>query len=207
MCYQDRDDLRSLPTSFFEQLEPLYGQMREVQILGGEPFAIRSLRDFMQGFPAERFPDARFAIMSNGTIHDDKTVDLVRALRMSWMSISVDAATEATYAHIRRGGDYAHTMRGVRRWIDLGRECDFPVHIAFTVMRDNVTELPHFAQLGRDLGVDVLLGTMFGTKGDQHMIDTDLLVASIAQTREIIGPPEAGMPLANITLAAVEQLV
>jgi MoaA/NifB/PqqE/SkfB family radical SAM enzyme len=174
-----------------------------MQLLGGEPFAIRRLREFMQGFPTEQFPDARFAIVSNGTIHDEATIAMVRALRMSWMSISVDAATEATYARIRRGGDYAHTLRGVRRWIDLGRECGFPVHVAFTIMRDNAEELPLFAELARELGADVLFGRVFGTKGDQHLIDLDVLRSSIARTREIIATPEGAMPLANITLSSI----
>lgn len=203
MCYQDRNDLRSLPDTFFQQMEPLFGQIQEIQILGGEPFAIRHLREFVAGFPSERFPDARFAIMSNGTIHDDRTLNLVRALQMSWMSISVDAATEATYARIRRGGDFATTLRGVRRWIDIGRERGFPVHIAFTVMRDNVAELPQFAELARELGVDALFGKLSGTKADQHLIDPEVLRVSVARTREIIAPPGATMPLANITLSAV----
>lgn len=43
--------------------------------------------------------------------------------------------------------------------------------------------------------------------GDQHTTATDLLISSIERTREIIGLPDAEMPLANGTLAAVEQLV
>jgi radical SAM protein with 4Fe4S-binding SPASM domain len=203
MCYQDRDDLRSLPKDFFEQMAPLFEHIQEMQILGGEPFVIRSLREFMQSFPSDRYPDARFAIMSNGTIHDDKTLDLVRQLRMSWMSISIDAATAETYARIRRGGDFATTLGGARRWIEVGRECGFAVHIAFTVMRDNVDELPLFAELARDLGVDALFGSVFGTKGNQILIDRDRLRAAVARTREIILAPGVDMPLANLTLSAI----
>lgn len=202
MCYQDRADLRSLPPAFYEQLEPMFAWMQEAQILGGEPFAIRGLRTFMRDFHSERFPDARFAIMSNGTIHDDRTVELVRALRLSWMSISLDAATEATYAHIRRGGNFVHALDGAKRWIELGRECGFAVHIAFTVMKDNVTELPEFAALAASLGVDALFGTVFGDRGNQRSIDADLLRHSVTRTREIIAPP-ANMPLANLTLSAI----
>jgi radical SAM protein with 4Fe4S-binding SPASM domain len=202
MCYQDRDDLRSLPPSFYEQLEPMFACMQEAQILGGEPFAVRTLRSLMRDFPSARFPDARFAIMSNGTIHDDRTVELVRTLRMSWMSISLDAATEATYAHIRRGGNFMNALEGAKRWIELGRECGFTVHIAFTVMKDNVRELPQFARLAAGLGVDALFGRVFGDKGDQREIDREALRQAIVQTRAIIAPP-AKMPLANLTLAAI----
>jgi radical SAM protein with 4Fe4S-binding SPASM domain len=203
MCYQERTDLRSLPLTFYEQLEPMYGRMQEMQILGGEPFAIRRVRQFLQAFPTDRYPDARIALTSNGTIHDEKTIALARTLRVSWMSISIDAATDATYAHIRRGGDLATTLRGARRWIDLGRERGFPVHIAFTVMRDNVDEIAAFVELARDLGVDALFGTMNGTKADQHLIDSRGLRRSIARAREIIASATKPMPLADLTLSAM----
>ena len=203
MCYQDRNDLRALPETFYRDMEPLYPFMQEVQIIGGEPFAIKRLRNFMAEFPRERFPDARFSIVSNGTVYDDTTVDIVRRLSVSWMSISVDAATPATYAAIRRRGIYENTMTGVRRWVALGKEQGFPVHLAFCVMRDNVQEMAAFAGIARELGADVLFGRVFGTKTEQHDIDEDMLRTSIAVTREIVAPPFADMPLANLTLGSI----
>lgn len=203
MCYQDREDRRALPESFYRDFEAFYPYMQEVQIIGGEPFAIRRLRDLMAAFPKRCFPDAKFSIVSNGTIHDAKTIDIVRALSVSWMSISVDAATEGTYARIRRGGNFANTMTGARTWIALGKELGFPVHLAFTVMRDNVTEMDAFAALGDGLGADVLFGRVTGTKGDQHVIDEDALAAALARTKSFLAARESSMPLANLTLASI----
>jgi radical SAM protein with 4Fe4S-binding SPASM domain len=202
MCYQDREDRRSLPESFYGDLAGYYPYLQEVQIIGGEPFAIRRLRDLMAGFPKAQFPDAKFSIVSNGSIHDPKTVGIVRGLSVSWMSISVDAASEATYARIRRGGDFATTMAGAQKWIELGRELGFPVHLAFTVMRDNVTEMDAFVELACGLGADVLFGRIAGTKGDQHLIDPEALATSVARTRAFLAPRESIMPLAILTLAS-----
>lgn len=203
MCYQDRNDRRALPASFFKDLEPLFVTMQEVQIIGGEPFAIRRLRKFMRNFPRDRYPDARFAIVSNGTLHDDKTLQIVRDLRVSWMSISVDAASDATYARIRRGGDLETTLRGVRRWIDVGRDGGFPVHMAFTVMRDNVDEMPQFAQLAHELGADVLFGKVFGMKADQHLIDPQALRLATKKTGDFVESVRSQMPLARLTLSSI----
>jgi radical SAM protein with 4Fe4S-binding SPASM domain len=203
MCYQDRKDLRSLPENFYQQMEMLYQFMQEVQVIGGEPFAIKRLRTLMAEFPMERYPDARFAMVSNGTVHDDKTLDIVRRLNVSWMSISVDAATAPTYARIRRGGNFENTMTGVRKWIALGKDKGFPVHVAFCVMRDNVTEMPEFAEMARELGADVLFGQIanpFDILGGQELIDRKALQTALALTRSVVAPP-APMPLANLTLA------
>src|SRR5262245_27701344 len=178
MCYQDRDDHRALPESFYRDFQAFYPHLQEVQAVGGEPFAIRRLRDLMATFPSARFPDAKFSIVSNGTIHDPRTIGIVRALPVSWISISVDAASEATYAHVRRGGNFSKTMAGARKWIAVGREMGFPVHLAFTVMRDNVTEMEAFAELAFGLGADVLFGRVSGSKGNQHLIDADALEAA-----------------------------
>lgn len=203
MCYQDRKDLRSLPDIFFEQMEMLYPFMQELQVIGGEPFAIKRLRTLLAEFPKEQYPDTRFAIVSNGTVHDDKTIDMVRRQNVSWMSISIDAATAPTYARIRRGGNFENTITGVRKWIALGRDKGFPVHIAFCVMRDNVTEMPAFAEMGRELGVDVLFGRVsraFDTTSGQELIDGNALRKALELTRSVVAPP-APMPLANMTLA------
>ena len=205
MCYQDRNDLRALPESFFQQMEMLYPFMQEVQVIGGEPFAIKRLRALLSEFPKESYPDATFSIVSNGTVHDDKTVDIVRRLSVSWMSISIDAATAPTYARIRRGGNFENTMTGARKWIALGREKGFPVHLAFCVMRDNVNEMTNFAELGLELGADVLFGRVsraFYTDTGQELIDEDALRAAVERTRTIIAPP-APMPLANLTLSTL----
>jgi radical SAM protein with 4Fe4S-binding SPASM domain len=203
MCYQDRADLRALPETFFQQMEMLYPFMQEVEMVGGEPFAIKRLRTLMSEFPVERYPDARFALVSNGTVHDEKTIGVVRRLNVSWMAISVDAATPATYARIRRGGNFENTMAGIRKWIALGMQKGFAVHLAFCVMRDNVKEMPAFASLAGELGVDVLFGRIFqpfyADTGQEH-IDGEALRSALALTKEIVKPP-AAMPLANLTLS------
>ena len=206
MCYQDRNDLRVLPSSFFEEIATLYPFMQEMQLIGGEPFAIKRLRTIMAEFPKERYPDAKFSIVTNGTVHDDKTVDLVAGLNVSWMSISIDAASAPTYERIRRGGNFENTMNGVRKFIALGRKKGFPVHIAFCVMSENLHEVAAFAQLGRELGADVLFGRVSRSfyVNDQHLIDEEKLKAEVQRAKALVAPP-APMHLANLTLSALVQ--
>ena len=203
MCYQDRQDKEVLPERFYGEMLELYGYIQEIEILGGEPFAIRRLRDFLGSFPADRFPDTKFSFVTNGSIHDSRTTDLVRNLNVSWMSISLDAATAPTYARIRRGGDFAVTLDGARKWISLGREQGFSVVLAFTVMRDNVTELPLFTELACEQNVDCLFGWVQGTKGDQHLIDEELLSQSIDLTKAVIASATREMPMATLTLESI----
>ncbi len=203
MCYQDRDDLQSLPEIFYQQMEMLHHAAQEIQVLGGEPFAIRRLRDFLSSFDKTLYPDARFSFVTNGTVHDAKTIDLVRGLNVSWMTISLDAATPETYARIRKKGDFALTMAGVHKWIELGRENGFTVTLAFTLMKDNAAEMPMFIQLASDLGVDCLIGSLIGVKGGQQEITERRLRDSLAQSRAVIQRGPFPMPLAELTLDSV----
>lgn len=204
MCYQERDDLRTLPEAFYEQIRQFQECVQEIQVLGGEPFAIRRLRDFLSGFSQAQYPDALLALVSNGTIHDAKTIEIVRNLRMSWMTISLDAATPETYAHIRRKGVFANALEGAKIWIAIGREKGFPVSLAFTVMKDNVHEMPMFAKLAQSLGVDFLFGTLQqGSRGGQNCIAERVLLDSIAATREVLESSLHPMPLAALTLSSL----
>ena len=203
MCYQDRDDLRTLQEAFYEQIGEFQDCVQEIQVLGGEPFAIRRVRDFLSGFSEAQHPDAHLALVTNGTIHDAKTIEIVRNLRMSWMTISLDAATTGTYAHIRRKGDFANAIEGAKKWIAIGSDKGFPVSLAFTVMKDNVHEMPMFAELAKSLGVDCLFGTLQGSKGGQNFIEEHILLDSIASTRAVLESSSHPMPLAALTLSSL----
>jgi uncharacterized Fe-S cluster-containing radical SAM superfamily protein len=203
MCYQDRDDTRTLPDEFYQQLAELHDCVQEIQVLGGEPFAIRRVREFLRCFSRERFPDSRFSLVTNGTVHDGGTLELVRNLAVSWMTVSLDAATPETYARIRRKGDFADALEGTRKWIALGREQGFVVTIAFTVMHDNVHEIASFARMAGGLGIDCLYGTVMGDKGGQRVIDKGLLLTSLAAGRAEVASTGFPMPLAELTLSSI----
>lgn len=208
MCYQDRNDLRHLPETLYQDMIEYQPFIQEVELIGGETLAIKRFRQFLEFFAgSDEFPDLRFSFVTNGTVHDDNTINLVRKLTVSWISVSVDAATFATYEKIRRGGNFDITCEGIKRWTDLGREKGTPVLLSFTVMKDNVKEIADFVRLARRHGADCLFGKVQGEKGGQNIIDMDALRISAAEAVKIASAFSAEMPIANLTLAALTSTI
>jgi radical SAM protein with 4Fe4S-binding SPASM domain len=204
MCYQDRNDLRELPEKFYQDILDYQSAIQEIQLIGGETLAIKRYRQLLKSFAdSAEFPDLTFAFVTNGTVHDDNTLDLIRKLRVSWISISVDAATFPTYAIIRRGGDFHHTCKGIERLTNLGREQGISVLISFTVMKDNVHETADFVRMARTFGVDAIFGRILGTKGGQNIIDPELMKASLTEAIAVASQSETEMRIANITLKSL----
>ena len=204
MCYQDRSDMRELPEKFYQDLLDYQPAIQEIQLVGGETLAIKRFRQFLKFFAeSTEYPDMRFAFVTNGTVHDDNTLDMIGKLQVSWISISVDAATFPTYAIIRRGGNFLDTCKGIERLTDLGRRRGIPVLISFTVMKDNVNETADFVRLARNYGVDAIFGKILGTKGGQHLIDPDIMEASLKEAIAVASPYGEEMRIATITLRSL----
>lgn len=201
MCYQDRNDLRHLPETFYEDIIKFQPYIQEMIMIGGETLAIKRFRKFLQFFAeSDEYPNLWFSIVTNGTVHDDETLNLIRRINVSWISISVDAATKDTYAHIRRGGDFEHTCKGIERLTQLGREKNTPVMITFTAMKDNVTEIADFVRLAIKYKTDCLFGKVFGEKGGQDKIDPVLFRSSLEEAIAISAPYKDEMRFTNLTL-------
>jgi MoaA/NifB/PqqE/SkfB family radical SAM enzyme len=180
--------------------------MQELLLMGGEPLVIKEIRKLMEDFPSDRFSDLQFSIITNGTIFDEKTIRLIRKSRLSWVLISIDAAKPETYAHIRKHGDLAKTIEGVRTWKHLSDECGFDLVLSYTAMRDNIKEMAEFIELSRQHGVDCQFSLVSGTKADQHLIDYETLDLEIDRSLAVLAALKADetMPLARSSLIALK---
>jgi MoaA/NifB/PqqE/SkfB family radical SAM enzyme len=101
--------------------------------------------------------DTEVSINSNGTLLTPERIDRLLRSPLSWISISLDAATPETYRRIR-GADFDLVISRVK---DLIRERNarqsarrLRVFINMTLMRANIEEFPRFVELAADLGVD-----------------------------------------------------
>ena len=133
-------------------------------LLGGEPLATKEIRRIVSEFPHVACPDARFVFITNGTVFDERTMELVSQAAISWVVISIDAARPERYAHIRRPGILAKTLAGVRAWKSLGETVGFPLVFSVTVMRDNLRELTEFTELAENHNVDCQFSLVSGSK-------------------------------------------
>jgi radical SAM protein with 4Fe4S-binding SPASM domain len=91
-----------------------------------------------------------------------RSAELIHA-GLSWLHVSLDGATAATYEEIRhntrfapQAGQFDTVVRNLRSLVAL-RGGDSPaVKLVFVAMRRNIAELPALVRLASDIGVDEL---------------------------------------------------
>ncbi|MBN1465269.1 radical SAM protein [candidate division KSB1 bacterium] len=97
---------------------------------------------------------------TNGHFFTPEMADRVVQSKLDSMIISLDGATQETYAHYRVRGQLDTVLQGIRNLVDAKKRAATQVpylFLQFLVMKQNEHELAAVKQLARELGVDRLL--------------------------------------------------
>ncbi len=137
--------LRDLSTeqwlAFFEELGRL--AVRRVTLTGGEVFTRKDFFELLDGVVANRM---RYAILTNGTLIDEKVLNQFevgkRRLRMDSIQVSIDGS-RAEIHNLSRPNSFDRSLLGLR----LLKEAGFPVTVRTTINRHNLHDLDNVAQL------------------------------------------------------------
>jgi len=159
MCPHGHDAMPSkshLDTSRFSKSFDFLAMADRLQLFGtGEPLLSEAFWEILESMDPDT--DTEVSINSNGTLLTPDRIDRLLRSPLSWISISLDAATPETYRRIR-GADFDLVIARVK---DLIRERNarqsprrLRVFINMTLMRANIEEFPRFVELAADLGVD-----------------------------------------------------
>lgn len=154
MCYQtDFSASRNMkPALYIDRLRHVYPQLRTVKLIGGEPTIMKNCRDAATLFRQE-YPNVKLDVTTNGVFIDDFWHEAF-VQQGKIVSISLNAATEATYNKIVILGVYKQAVRNLER-ILADRAGTAPiVRMSTVILKENVLEIAKFVQLGVDLGVD-----------------------------------------------------
>lgn len=147
-------------------------------------------------------------IDTNGVYLTDDNIEKIMLSKVDAVSISIDAATSATYRKIRIGSPPVHQIfTAARSLVDAraahGRKNNFRISMGFTLMRSNIEELPLFVAKAAAAGVDSI-GTrhleIYDVEMEQESLFDDhelfnairiesLQVAKICGISLEIGPP------------------
>jgi hypothetical protein len=137
--------------------------LRDAKLLyitgSGDPFGSPFFRQWLQTMDHRRMPKLeRIHLHTNGLLWTKRIWDSIpdptrRLIRGA--TISIDAASDETYAVNRRGGEFKTLLD---RLAMIGeRRRDGPLdYLEFhmTVQRNNYSEMPAFVELGRRFGAD-----------------------------------------------------
>ncbi|MGH7497126.1 MAG: radical SAM/SPASM domain-containing protein [bacterium] len=123
----------------------------------GEPYLHRQFNDFV-AFAKQR--GIYVTTSTNAHYFDAENAEAVVRSGIDTLIVSVDGATQETYAHYRAGGSLEKVKDGIRNLAAakkrLRRKTPF-IYMQFLVMRHNEHEIQAMARLARELEVDRLL--------------------------------------------------
>lgn len=167
-CYQARngDNLLHPPeigAALRRELAAFYPYLSTLRVQGGEVFVIPGFRDLIDDV-ARHTQRPILSISTNGTLIDDAWAELLVRTPFAHVTVSIDAATPATFNRIRRGGDLSQVLANIGRIRHWKRKLssDLPtLDSFFVVMRSNFREIPAYLDLMQRHGmIDVALQTM-----------------------------------------------
>jgi radical SAM protein with 4Fe4S-binding SPASM domain len=144
----------SLSLEAFQRVVDALPALSVVTLQGlGEPLLAPHLLEMVRHVIAR---GCRVGFNTNATLLTRRRAEeLVRA-GLSWLHVSVDGATAATYEGIRDGARFATVARNVRGLIRVKGELgatDPDVSLVFVAMRRNVGELPDLVRRASEWGV------------------------------------------------------
>jgi molybdenum cofactor biosynthesis enzyme MoaA len=173
MCFQDYFGPVELGPEFWNDVHRLLPFLREITIQGGEATLHAESRSFLASPHLRNHPQLRVSLITNGTVLDQNLVDLLSAIRMSCVIISLNAATRETYRRIAGADLFLRVLGNIRRCVKLAATHplgSFEVLLSFVVMQSNFRELPDFVRLAERLGVGLQLHPVCGDRGKEGIL-------------------------------------
>jgi MoaA/NifB/PqqE/SkfB family radical SAM enzyme len=129
----------------------------DIRWCGGELFISDVYLDLIDYIVSKNNSQIKHIIQTNGSyLH--KNIDLLTRLlpTVTELRISFDAADPATYAMVRRHGQWQQLLDNVRLVRKLIDNNQFETRLVadFVVQLDNYKEIPAFVELAKNLGID-----------------------------------------------------
>ncbi len=123
----------------------------------GDPFASRLYQSLLKQLDSSQYPQLKIHLMTNGLLFTKEAWENWHKINKSikTVQISIDAASEATYSIVRRGGDFQRLLVNLEfiSFLRSKKILDF-VSLEFVVQQKNYQEMANFVKLGKDFDVD-----------------------------------------------------
>lgn len=155
MCYRNYDiDIwnDSLSLSDIENLVQQFNQLNipSLWISGGEPLMHPQIHDVLRALAKANALD--FWLVTNGLLLDETLANELIDCGLTWLSVSIDAATKETYSKIR-GGNYDTLLQNIETFLKVRerRNSSTPfLRVTLVKMPENKDEEELFAAQWQD---------------------------------------------------------
>jgi radical SAM protein with 4Fe4S-binding SPASM domain len=172
MCYQGNFS-GDLDWRVVEQFKHVLPYVQNLQLFGGEPFLYDRFEELIALATSN---GCQTDVITNGSLLDERRRAMVLEHGMSLVKVSLEAATQKTYAAIR-GGDLHQVMGNIAALANerQARNLTQPtLQINFVAMRKNIEELPRLVHMAAEAGVDKLLVLFLNCQSRRDLAEESL---------------------------------
>jgi MoaA/NifB/PqqE/SkfB family radical SAM enzyme len=144
-------------------LLPLMREATSVLVTGsGDPFGSKHFRNLIKRLNGGDFPQLKLQLISHGQLFDQRAwSELNLAGRVNYVQISIDAAHAATYAIVRRGGEFGRLRKNLAFLRELRTSGEIErLEFSMVVQTLNFREMPEFVKLGEEFAADSMIFNM-----------------------------------------------
>ncbi len=152
------DDTKKLQDRLLEELK---NKLEWLYITGsGDPFGSRLFRELLCSMKEIDYPNINLYLHTNAIMLNEGMWDKMAGIRnaVKWIHVSIDAATDKTYAVNRKGGKWDKLQSNLKFISQL--RINGPVNkfeISFVVQQNNWREMEAFVDIGKSLKVDRIM--------------------------------------------------
>jgi radical SAM protein with 4Fe4S-binding SPASM domain len=167
------------------------GSLQHVHVQGmGEPLLTRGVYEIFAELKKRMPGTSRLGTCTNGTVLDEEAARRLLDTGIDYVYFSVDGATKETYESIRIGSDFGVINKNIARLANMrdASRCSAPwLMMNFTIMEQHGHEIPVYAALAADLGVDSVRYVHLFDWADWEFrpLEKALLEPLFAEAREI----------------------
>lgn len=176
MCHQDHRANLHLPERFMADVRSIGQYLYDYQLHGGEVLISQRLSEWAEPIWLNANPQLLLSLITNATKLPKRAWEILRAARINYITVSINAATRETYRYMAEADLFDKVISNTMRLRDLGRTHalrKFEVYLSFVIMRCNYHEVPAFIELANWLGLPVRLILVVGDRLGES-IYTDL---------------------------------
>jgi MoaA/NifB/PqqE/SkfB family radical SAM enzyme len=171
----DRDDFHGEDLDF-SKLDTLRSAIRHAKTIDltgwGEPFLYARCFDALKTIYELNPSPSLITLTTNGSVAKPAHAEALTG-HLHGLTISLNAATAATYNRDMQHGDFARTTARVRDFVAAFPPDDrVKLRLHFVAHRENMQEIPEFVALAKNLDVSHVSYGHYLAKNRQHMAST-----------------------------------
>jgi radical SAM protein with 4Fe4S-binding SPASM domain len=153
MCWQRDEHGNYDPAELGEEvagrLDEIYRVAKGLHWVGGEPFALRPVHQFITNFDTALNPNLQLMATTNALLLKNKVLDKLARFKNVHLVLSIDGVSKNTYEYIRTGGSWETLQEVVPEISRVARERGWFVCMNFVVMVSNIHEIPAAVEFAR----------------------------------------------------------